>query len=448
MLKQVEQDISEYGIIRQGDRITLGLSGGADSVCLLFLLLELKEKYGLTLKAVHVHHGLRGAEADGDEAFVRDLCERLQVPLSVRHADVRAFAKETGRSEEEAGRELRYRILREEAAGGKIATAHHSDDNCETILLNILRGTGLAGLSGIPQANGDIIRPLLHVSRAQIEEYLKKRGEPYRTDATNSSPEYTRNRIRLELLPWLEREINAGTREHLLNLARRAGEAEELVSALAEDFFKKAAGIGEGAVELPVQELETQPALVQKRALFMAVEAVCGKRKDITAKQLDALAALTKKQVGAAVSLPEGMTGIRTYRTLRIGFEPEPENMEFSCKMRFFVYANGAEPPRIPYTKWFDYDRIKDTLVWRNRQRGDTIALAGGRKSLQRYLIDEKIPAAQRDALPVLADGSNIVWIAGHRISERYKVTEKTVRIVEVTFRPKTKRTKKEQTDE
>ena len=177
MLRQVEQDISRYGIIEQGDRITAGISGGADSVCLLLLLLELKPKYGLTLKAVHVHHGLRGAEADEDEAFVRELCERLSVPLSVRHADVKRQAERTGCSEEEAGRKLRYQVLKEEAEGGKIATAHHSDDNCETILFNILRGTGFAGLAGIPQVNGDVIRPLLHVTREQIEEYLNTQND-------------------------------------------------------------------------------------------------------------------------------------------------------------------------------------------------------------------------------------------------------------------------------
>ena len=436
MLKQLEQDISKYGIIEQGDRITVGLSGGADSVCLLFLLLELKPEYGLTLKAVHVHHGLRGAEADEDEAFVRALCERLGVPLTVRRIDVLGQVRATGRSEEEVGRELRYRVLREEAEGGKIATAHHSDDNCETILFNILRGTGLAGLAGIPQVNGDIIRPLLHVSRAQIEEYLEKRGEPYRTDRTNASPAYTRNRIRNELLPWLEKEINAGTKEHLLNLGRRAAEAEELAAALAERFYKENVQSGREAAELPAKALKSQPALIQKKVLLTAVEAVCGRKKDITAKQLDALSDLLDKQVGAAVSLPYGMTGTRTYNTLRIGRLSEPEIMMFSCKIRYFVYSNTAEPPRIPYTKWFDYDKIKDTLIWRTRQSGDTIALAGGRKSLQRYFIDEKIPAGQRDSLPVLADGKNIVWIAGYRISERYKVTEKTVRVAEVTFRP------------
>ncbi|MBO4289626.1 MAG: tRNA lysidine(34) synthetase TilS [Lachnospiraceae bacterium] len=262
MLRQVEQDISRYGIIEQGDRITVGLSGGADSVCLLLLLLELKQKYGLTLKAVHVHHGLRGAEADEDEVFVRDLCERLGVPLAVRHADVKAQAERTGCSVEEAGRKLRYRALREEAEGGKIATAHHSDDNCETILFNILRGTGFAGLAGIPQVNGDVIRPLLHVTREQIEDYLKEKGQPYRTDATNASPAYARNRIRNELLPWLEREINAGAREHLLNLGKRAAEAEALIGGLAKSFYEEQAVISEDAVELPLEALKEQPSLV------------------------------------------------------------------------------------------------------------------------------------------------------------------------------------------
>ena len=393
IIQRVEQDIQTYGIIEQGDRICVGLSGGADSVCLLFLLLDLKQKYGLSLSAVHVHHGLRGAAADADEAFVRDLCARLDVLLTVCRADVRAEARKRGCSEEEAGRLVRYRAFEEAAAGGKIATAHHADDNCETILFNILRGTGLTGLTGIPQKSGQVIRPLLHVDRAQIEDYLRDRGESWCTDETNASGAYTRNRIRNELLPWLEREINPGVRMHLRNLAERAEEVQQWVLAQATSWLTAHVEPGEEAVLLPVGEYGALPAPVRKQVLFLVLERLAGQKRDITARQLDALDALPGKHVGAVVSLPYALQGRREYESIRLGKAPRICAEDYVCRFRLCAWKE-EEIPTSPYTKWFDYDTIADSLVWRTRKSGDRIAIGGGKtKALGRLLIDEKIHA-------------------------------------------------------
>ena len=212
----VKQRVREYmrswEMTEPGDGILAGVSGGADSVCLLFLLDELKAELGIRLAAFHLNHGLRGAEADRDEAYVKEICGRLGVPLAVAHENVAEYAASRGISGEEAGRILRYEHMKEAAerfSCQKTATAHHRDDSAETVLFNMFRGSGLKGLSGIRPVRGEVIRPLLCLSRAEIAGYLEERGIPWCEDSTNGENVYTRNRIRNQLLPWVKENINA-----------------------------------------------------------------------------------------------------------------------------------------------------------------------------------------------------------------------------------------------
>ena len=224
--------ISEYGMIRNGDVVVAGVSGGADSVCLLTLLVEYRKDHSFTLVAAHVHHGLR-ENADGDEAYVKELCERLHVPLEILHIDAKSEAERLGVSVEEAGRIRRYEFFREISKGGKIAVAHHRDDLCETMLFQMFRGSGISGLRGILPVSGEIIRPLLSVSREEIEAYLKEAGISWRTDESNEELIYARNRIRHEILPVAE-EICAGAKEHMAESSARLREIEEYIKAQAE----------------------------------------------------------------------------------------------------------------------------------------------------------------------------------------------------------------------
>ena len=437
MLSQIRKTIAEYGLLKQGDRVTIGVSGGADSVCLLLCLLELREEYGLTLQAVHVNHCLRGADADADEEFVRRLCEEKGVPCLVRCADAAALARANRQSVEEAGRQLRYRAFFEAAEGGPVAVAHNRDDQCETVLLNLLRGTGLKGLGGMRPKNGAVIRPLLFVSRRQIEAFLAERGQGYRTDATNASPEYTRNLLRGSILPQLEAEINAGTREHLLEAARIAREAWEHIHAEAEAFLREQPeGSGASAEAL----LALSPAVAEEAAAEL-IRRASGSLKDVSSVHIRSVAALAGQPVGTVCHLPGGFEGVRTYTAVVVRERPEAEEdlPELCVKPEFRVFDRdpAAQIPEKEYTKWLDYDTISCNACWRRRKTGDTICLDGvGRRKLKDYMIDRKIPAEERDRLPLLADGSRVIWLPGHRIGADFKITEQTRRVAEVSFDP------------
>ena len=216
MLTKVYKFIKDNNMICRGDTVVCGLSGGADSVALLISMSELSEKLGISVEALHVNHCLRGTESDGDEQFCRELCARLNVPFKAISCDVRSYAEQYSLSTEEAARKLRYDIFREHSKGKKLATAHNANDNRETVILNLARGTGIKGLAGIPMIRGNIIRPLLTVTRKEIEDFLAKRSQPYVTDSTNLSDDYTRNKIRHRILPLLS-EINSSAVETSIN---------------------------------------------------------------------------------------------------------------------------------------------------------------------------------------------------------------------------------------
>lgn len=435
MIQKVGRFIRQQNLLEQGDQVAAGISGGADSVCLLFCLSGLSAKIGFTLTAVHVHHGLRGEEADGDEAFVKELCGRLGVPCMCSRVDVAALARERRISVEEAGRAARYEILRREAKGGKIAVAHHQSDQAETVLFHLLRGTGIKGAAGMAPRAGDVIRPLLFLSRREIEAFLRERGQAWREDGTNRDLYYTRNRIRNQLLPLAKEGVNARSEEHLAAFAGQARELDELLDRLAENFLTQCRS-GENEIRLPQKELIKQPAVLGKRILLTAIGQVSGSRRDIGKAHLDAVWELLKKPVGSRIRLPGGFSARQEYEMLRIGREEE-EHAAAALPAAKFRIIQQKDFPKIRenrYTKCFDYDKIKNSAILRFRQQGDYLELSGGgRKTLHRYMIDEKIPAPERGRIPVLADGSHILWVVGRRVSAFYQVTKDTQRILCVT---------------
>ena len=460
MLKKVRDYMREHEMTAPGDAVIVALSGGADSVCLLTVLKQLATPEFL-LRAVHVHHGIRGAEADRDEAFAQKLCESLSVPLCVAYCHVPAYAAEHGLSEEEAGRILRYQVLEKEAgkwerelpAGSrvKIALAHHRDDNAETILHHLLRGSGLTGLAGIRPVQGRRIRPLLCVGREEIRAYLEAGHISWCEDSTNQSPDYTRNRIRSQVLPLLKTAVNEQAEEHILQAGQIIGQADAYLRQQAEEIWQEAVcGQEEDLAAIPLTAFARQPEILKTYLIRHMLDQLHPGWKDISSRHFTAIAELAGKPVGSRLDLPGGLMARTGYETLEIVRKTEREvsvktesgadGEIHGCQtvpelhMTVFPRQKDQEIPKNQYTKWFDYDKIKGTLSVRTRRTGDYLILpSGGSKTIARYMIDEKIPKEKREQILLLAEGSHVLWVVGFRISEYYKIEEHTENILQVT---------------
>ena len=460
--QKVKVYVERFHMIEPKDTIVLGISGGADSVCLLKILARWKEAWGISLRAVHVHHQLRGEEADADERFVRELCENEGIPCRVFHEDVQGMAQREKIGLEEAGRIARYRCFAtvcEDVGGGKIALAHHQDDLAETMLHHLVRGTGMAGLCSLKPVSGNRIRPLLCLEKEEILVYLEAAGQPWRTDSSNLEDDYTRNRIRHHVLKELKTEVNPRAVRHMAQLSEELEETRAVLAQVAAEKRRQYVRKSEKGMLL-AEELKKEPDLIGRQIVHDLLKEISGKQKDFTRIHIEAVQELWNRKVGARRDLPYGMQAIRTYDGIyleRKAEKCETRDSEKNAGIQINVHSEGTESfqigeltltvsrtardfgeiPEKKYTKWFDYDRIKQTLVIRHRQPGDRICLfdGGGSKKLKDYLIDRKIPAQKRDQLWLLADGSDILWIIGDRISAAYKVTAESQRILQAEIK-------------
>lgn len=460
--QKTKRFIEKHQMFTVGAGVLVALSGGADSVALLRVLCSLRDGMGLRLAALHVHHGIR-EEAQRDACFCSKLCEECQVEFYCEYADVPAIAEEQGLSVEEAGRKVRYALFeqyKEKLKLDVIAVAHHQNDTAETMLFQLFRGSGLKGLAGIPIRRGDIIRPLMGVTRNEIEEYLQSIGQSYVTDETNLSDAYTRNKIRHHILPLAE-EVSTGAIEHMVSAAGQLREIADYLDAQATEFIREHGSFqdtGEDAYPQRKELCLSVPAIckahpaLQKAVIMKAIEVILNGRKDITEKHVEAILGLLEKEGEKSIDLTGDSVVIKCYERLifkwaetveekeafrEIKIEPNqtyflPDGSILETKL---IFLNNLENiPKNDCTKWFDYDKIIGTLILRGREKGDylTIRDDGARKSLQDYLVNEKVPRAMRDNLLVLADGHHIVWVLGKRISAYYKVTAQTQRILQI----------------
>ena len=433
--------IEKYRMIEAGSQAVAGVSGGADSVCLLFLLMEYQKKMPFSLRAVHVNHHVRGEEAVRDQEFTRRLCESLGVPLDLYDYDVPRMAETEHLSCEEAGREARRRAFYRTACRWerpdqvRIALAHHENDQAETVLHNLVRGAGLAGLAGIRPVHrtgsGMYIRPLLCISREETENYLSQRGIPWVTDSTNEEEVYTRNKIRREILPALM-QINSGAVKNIAAAAGRVLEAEDYLSELTQKAVEKYTA-KEGSVWILSRDLFEEPMLLQKRVVKNVLEAAAGKKKDLSSAHMEAVLELAKGRTGASASLIYGLRAQQVYGDIHITRGEQEKKDLLELEFRVFPYENQQIPEKT-YTKWFDYDKIKNGLAVRRRLPGDYLMISrdGGTKKLKDYFIDCKVPRRERDNVTLLADGSHVLWAVGYRISEYYKVTSQTKKVIKV----------------
>ncbi len=408
-----------FALIPPDSGVLCALSGGADSMYLLCRLLEGREKYGWRVQCAHLNHGLRPT-AQRDEDFVRQWCERQGVPLCMKRADVSAFAQKEGLGLEEAGRVLRYRFLEDAArrAGLElIATGHHAGDNAETVLMNLIRGCGLKGLTGIPERRGNIVRPMLEVSRRDIEAYLTGRGVPHVEDETNAEPSYTRNRVRGELLPLLER-LNPQAAAHIAAAARRLREDEEELSRQAAPLAEEGLDIPDG-VALPVRVLREASRPLALRACAMALDrAGLGGSGAVHLESVLALAG--GADPSARVHVPGGSVA-RQYELLVFspGGDPAPpapaplrEGAQ-SWGEWTVACAPAVCPAKAYVSPWEFYLEPGEYLI-RSRREGDKLTL-GERpsKTVKKLMIEGRVPAPRRERVPVLARGERAAAVGG-----------------------------------
>lgn len=418
LLRAAADTIRRFAMLRPGERVLVALSGGADSVSLLLVL----QKLGYEVRAFHLNHCLRGAESDGDEAFCRALCAERGVPLNVGRCDIAALSQ--GKAVEETARRERYRLLEQAAEGDKIATAHTADDNLETVLFHLVRGSGAKGVSGIPPVRGAVIRPLLFAERREIEAFLRENGQDYVTDSSNLSDDYTRNRLRHSVLPVL-RGINEQAAQAALRLGEQLRQDEACLGGQAERCLQIALRADGAYLTAPF--LACHPA-VQGRALREAARRAGMPMRDLAQTHIEALERLlSSADPSAQLDLPHGFTARREYEAFRIA-----------------PRACGVQPEALPLTVpfdglWTDGTRVKlrkleksevfyktvntfcadcgtidfASLCVRARQTGDRLRLTekGGSRTLKKLMIDRKIPAAERDVLAVIADRSGVIAV-------------------------------------
>ncbi len=451
MNKLVLNTMSKYRLLQNGDRVIVALSGGADSVALLDVLISLKEKLNLTVYAAHVNHNLRGAEADRDESFCKFLCKNYNTELFVKSVNVRALAKEQRISEELCGRNVRYGFFDELSArlGAKVATAHTASDNAETLIFNIMRGSSLRGVCAIPPKRGNIIRPLIEVTRDRIEDYCRKKGLEYMTDSTNSSDDYTRNKIRHNVIPVLK-EINPGFEAAAMRLSENASDILSYInSQTASSLDNCRVQYGYDCKRL---------AELDSAILNNAVVTICREEAHFSPEQrhIDLIKNIINN--GGAINLPNGFSVIAKQNILRIAenvssedfaqeFSPVELKSEMSFEFSDKQYSvkeillaskdeselNAASDGIDDYNNLLNPDILADGPVFRTRRQGDRFTYPQRRitKPLRKTMNEMKIPSEARDKILVLALDSTILWCEsiGASLQAQYNNSDKALKI-------------------
>ncbi|MEW6447842.1 MAG: tRNA lysidine(34) synthetase TilS [Bacillota bacterium] len=446
ILPQVKTAIERFKMFRPGDPVVVGVSGGPDSVALLDLLYRLQDEYRLSLHVAHLNHSLR-EEAAAELEFVKHLAASYRLPVTVETADVRGYARERRLSVEHAAREVRYRFFASVLAGTgakRVALGHQADDQAETVLLNVLRGTGLTGLKGIPPVREPYVRPLIEVRRAAIEAYCAFRQLKTCLDASNVRPVYRRNRIRHELIPLLEREYNPSVIQALCRLSAIAREEEEFMAREAARVYREVLIQKEAGPGLKIKGLQAVPPAIARRVIRLAFKEVTGCPYELDFLHTEEVLALLFQGAGREVSLPQGIQAIRSYEELIFEKEKEPGIPDFQYRLEvpgatavpelaLMVEARlrdgGPDAAALPPNEaLLDYDSLQPPLFVRRRRAGDVFHPFGypAPVKLKNFLITQKIPRYLRDRLPLVVDGTGIIWVAGVRTNERTRVTAET----------------------
>lgn len=481
MEKEVLAYIKQNKMIEKNDVVLAGVSGGSDSMAMLRILKELQPELKFMLRVVHVHHGIRGQEADRDSSFVENICREWQIPCMVYYYDVPELSRKWKLGEEETGRIVRKEAFQKEISAWdpetriRIALAHNQEDLAETMIHNLCRGTGLRGLCTMRPVDGEIIRPILCLSRKKIADYLREENISHIQDSTNLSDEYTRNRIRHHILPMLEQQVNIRAVAHMAETAARISQAEEYLTQQSSQVLKD---YRTDNGYYFTEKFFMEPQIIQTYALQQAMEDLAGRRKDLTAVHFQKVLSLYEMQTGRRISLPYHMEARRDYTGVRLFLQKEDSGTgkpawtgqdhresadiaaeeknyrthaaEMECEIRIpgtvtcplgtfsteIFFYEGQKIEEKKYTKWLDYDKIEKNPCIRTRQTGDymVINVQGNTKKLNRCMIDEKIPSEKRDEIPLIACGKEILWMVGSRMNERYKINPQTRKVLVLNY--------------
>lgn len=436
ILDIIRQTISEYNLLNKGDSVLVGLSGGADSVCLTYALNELKEILGIEVYTAHVNHGIRGDEANNDELFAEKFSKSLGIKFFSARFNVPELAKQTGVSEETAGRNARYEFfenLCNEYKISKIATAHNKNDNAETILMNFMRGSTVKGLCGIPYKRGNVIRPILDVSREMIEEYCQINKLEYVTDSTNLSNNYTRNKVRNILIPLVKENFNPNFVSTVTSNAKLMIEDSYCLDQIAYGVYSKIAKHG----SVSISKLKENPVSIQRRVIRYMLSEVYSGLSDIPGIYISDI--LNLKHTGNGINLLNGVIAKIEYDKLKIGKFESSKSLDFKYSLNV---PCCAQIPEILYSVSIEKcDKRKkdgyiylgcdtDRIIIRNRQPGDRFYPSGmtGSKKLKQYFIDNKIPKEIRSSIPIIEINGEIAAV-GERVDNRFLFKDRGVKI-------------------
>ena len=458
--QRVVNFIQEHNLFSAGDKLVVAVSGGGDSVCLLHVLAQGRKELGVELHVAHLNHQLRGAESDSDAIYVFDLARRLDVSATIERRDVAAYHDQKGGSLEEAAREVRYSFLAEVARGigtSKVVVGHTRDDHIETIVMHLLRGAGTTGLRGLQPRSVfqyseyggqlEVVRPLLEVTRQETLDYCQRYNLAPRSDSSNVSLSFLRNRVRLELLPVL-RSYNPSIDKVLLRLADIAGGDISFIEEQASLLWKELAREEGDVIYLNMSKMVTSPRAIQRQVFRRAVKQLRGNLKDVEADHIEAMIDFLSKPAGKKLCLPDGLTLSTEYGRLvlasaqasicplpllkgisNINIPGETDLPGWRVRADIIQEVVGDENG---LAASFDLDKVGKELTVRRRRPGDRFQPLGmsQTKKLQDFMVDSRIPRSWRDRVPLICSPKQILWVVGWRIDDRVKVTENTKEVL------------------
>ncbi len=455
MKDKVLKTIAENNMINDGDRIIIALSGGPDSITLLHILHTLKNKLNITIYAAHVNHLLRGKDAYKDEELCKKYCDELGILCFVKRVDINQLAKIKNISHELAGREARYEFfdeLMKKYNCNKIAIAHNLNDQAETVLMRMMRGAGIEGLVGIrPVRDNIFIRPLIEITRNEIEKYCEENKLPAAIDKTNFENIYARNKIRLELIPYMENNFNKDIIHTLNRMSNIIREDNDYLEEISDEIFKKYCYRKDDRVIIYKDAFKEHKTIIT-RVLRKAILQIKGDLYNIENSHIIDIIKLYNQNTGKTIMLPDSLMVDNVYKDIHIYKEMKNHNTniyevitfndEFYCeKLHTKIITkvlhknnNDVNLKDSDMIKYFDFDKVKDNIILRYRKDGDRFTSLGmkGSKKLKDLFIDLKVPRHERDIIPLICFGNEIGWIVGYRISEKFKVDNNTERILQI----------------